>query len=478
MSTSTLNNANAGGYVAINTLHSGTTNTTVTAPDSNKYSFVVSNASNGVGAGNAFVAGNVVIGYAGNSSDLTVTGNEYLTNYSSASLTTSAAYVSQGLTQSYHAAPKGYVDVKVSELIAGAPAALDTLKEISDLLATDGNLINSLTTTLGTKVGNSGAQSLAGTLAVSSGTTSSMLSSTGLSVGSSSYGSGGLATGTISATGTASVGSMNSSGTVTAGGLVTGNNGMAITGNSSIAGKLAGLTQLDLVNGTSSLMSVTSTGATLNTNLSGITSLTAHDALFTNATVSGNFVSNGGGMTGLGNLAVGSGTSTNFSVSSTGAVSSSGGMNVTNGTTSAFSVTPSGAVSTVSTVTSTGLSVASGAVNNFSVNSNGAVSTLSGVSVGPSGASTYTVDQTGATIQAGAMRVKSGGASIVGDSVITANNFNFAAADSTNNDLNVYISPNWRFQVPKGTTNNTLTIQYNSNPSGNGVWIQATSFTA
>ena len=478
MSTVTLNNANAGGYVAINTAVRGSTNTTVTAPDSKQYSLVVSNASNGVGAGNAFIAGNVVVGYAGNNSDLTVTGNESLTNYSSTTLTTSASYVSQGLSQPYYAAPKGYVDVKISELVAGAPATLNTLKEISDLLSTDGSLINGLTTTIGTKVGNSGAQSIAGTLAVTNGTTSAMLSPTSLSLGPSSYSSTGLSTSTISASGTASVGSMTSAGAVTAGGLLTGSNGMAISGNSSISGKLGGLTQLDLVNGTSSLMSVTSTGATLNTNLSGITSLGAHDATFVNATVTGNFVSNGGGMTGIGNIAVGSGTSTSFSVSNTGAISSSGGLSISNGTTSAFSVTPTGAVSTVSTLTSTGLSVTSGAVNNFSVSSTGAVSTLSGVSVGPSGASTYSVDPTGATIQAGAMRIKSGGASIVGDSVVTANNFNFAAVDSTNNDLNVYISPNWRFQVPKGTTNNTSSVQYNPNPSNTGGWIQATSFTA
>jgi hypothetical protein len=63
MSTYSLNNANAGGYIALNTTKSGTTNTTLTAPDSNKYSLVVSNAANGTGAGNAFIAGNVVIGY-------------------------------------------------------------------------------------------------------------------------------------------------------------------------------------------------------------------------------------------------------------------------------------------------------------------------------------------------------------------------------------------------------------------------------
>jgi hypothetical protein len=478
MSVSNLNNANLGGYVAINTAVRGSTNTTYTAPDSKKYSLVVSNANNGVGAGNAFIAGDVVIGYAGNTSDLTVTGNESLTNYSSTTLTTPAAYISQGLNQPYYAAPKGYVDAKISELMGGAPSTLDTLKEISDLLTTDGNLISGLTTTIATKVGNSGAQSISGTLSMTNGTTSAILSSTSLSLGSSSYSSTGLSTGTLSATGTASVGSLTSTGAVTANGLITASSGMAVTGNSSISGRLSGLTQLDLLSGTNSLMSVTSTGATLNTNLSGITHLTAQDATFTNATVTGNFVSNGGGMTGIGNIAVGSGTSTTFSVSSAGAINTSGGLSISNGTTSTLSVTPSGALSTAGTLTSTGLSVNSGSGNNFSVSSTGAVSTLSGMNVGPVDAATYTVASTGETTQSGALSVKSGGANIVGDTVIKANNFSFAASDSTTSDLNVYISPNWRFQVPKGTTNNTLSIQYNPNPGDSAGWIPASSFTA
>jgi len=43
-----------------------------------------------------------------------------------------------------HAVPKGYVDQKVADLVNGAPAALDTLKELSDALNGDANLATSL----------------------------------------------------------------------------------------------------------------------------------------------------------------------------------------------------------------------------------------------------------------------------------------------------------------------------------------------
>ena len=42
------------------------------------------------------------------------------------------------------AVPKGYVDQKVADLVNGAPAALDTLKELSDALNGDANLATSL----------------------------------------------------------------------------------------------------------------------------------------------------------------------------------------------------------------------------------------------------------------------------------------------------------------------------------------------
>jgi hypothetical protein len=106
------------------------------------------------------------------------------------------------------------------------------------------------------------------------------------------------------------------------------------------------------------------------------------------------------------------------------------------------------------------------------------VRTLAGLAVGTSAAPTYTVTSAGATTQSGGLSVLSGGVTAAGDSSLTLNNFNFATSDPTNNDLNVFISPNWRFQVPKGSTNNTLTLQYNSNRSGGGTWVQAGSFTA
>jgi len=91
---------------------------------------------------------------------------------------------------------------------------------------------------------------------------------------------------------------------------------------------------------------------------------------------------------------------------------------------------------------------------------------------------TYAVTSAGVTTQSGGLNVLSGGVTSTGNSTMTLNNLIFVTSDPTNNDLNLFISPNWRFQVPKGSTNNTLTLQYNANPSGGGTWVQAGSFTA
>jgi hypothetical protein len=50
------------------------------------------------------------------------------------------------------AANKGYVDTKVSDLVNGAPALLDTLKELSDAIGGDANFASTITTSIGEKL--------------------------------------------------------------------------------------------------------------------------------------------------------------------------------------------------------------------------------------------------------------------------------------------------------------------------------------
>lgn len=50
------------------------------------------------------------------------------------------------------AANKGYVDTKVSDLVNGAPALLDTLKELSDAIGGDANFATTITTSIGGKL--------------------------------------------------------------------------------------------------------------------------------------------------------------------------------------------------------------------------------------------------------------------------------------------------------------------------------------
>ena len=54
-------------------------------------------------------------------------------------------------TQDYDGANKLYVDTKISDLIGGAPGALDTLNELAQALNDDQNFATTVTTALGTK---------------------------------------------------------------------------------------------------------------------------------------------------------------------------------------------------------------------------------------------------------------------------------------------------------------------------------------
>ena len=70
-------------------------------------------------------------------------------------------------TASTDAATKGYVDTSISNLIGTAPAALDTLGEISDALNDDANLAGTLTTSIATKLTKAG-DTMSGNLSMGS----------------------------------------------------------------------------------------------------------------------------------------------------------------------------------------------------------------------------------------------------------------------------------------------------------------------
>lgn len=59
----------------------------------------------------------------------------------------STSSVTNAITES-----KGYTDIKISELIGGAPETLNTLKEIADAFAEDQEVLDALETAIGTKV--------------------------------------------------------------------------------------------------------------------------------------------------------------------------------------------------------------------------------------------------------------------------------------------------------------------------------------
>lgn len=55
-------------------------------------------------------------------------------------------------TTATDAANRGYVDTKISDLVNGSPALLDTLKELSDAIGGDANFATTITTSIGTKL--------------------------------------------------------------------------------------------------------------------------------------------------------------------------------------------------------------------------------------------------------------------------------------------------------------------------------------
>ena len=59
-------------------------------------------------------------------------------------------------TANDHAATKGYVDTQITNLIGGAPGALDTLNELAAAINDDANAYTTLTTCIGTKLGTAG----------------------------------------------------------------------------------------------------------------------------------------------------------------------------------------------------------------------------------------------------------------------------------------------------------------------------------
>jgi hypothetical protein len=148
----------------------------------------------------------------------------------------------------------------------------------------------------------------------------------------------------------------------------------------------------------------------------------------------------------VGNAANGTGSGSAFVTSNMvlGYNASPGTLTVHNGTNSALL---SGTSLTLGSTTINSTSVTTGTINVTSMSSTGPVTGNNGLTV-------------------------------AGDSTLTLNNLSLASANSTTNDLNFYLSPNWRFQIPKGTNNNTLSVQYNSNPSGGGTWVQAGGFSA
>ena len=80
------------------------------------------------------------ISYDSSLNKTTITGNTHINNLSAGSIDANTiklngANVVDSITNSY----TSYVDTKISNLIGGAPASLDTLKEITDLLSSESN---------------------------------------------------------------------------------------------------------------------------------------------------------------------------------------------------------------------------------------------------------------------------------------------------------------------------------------------------
>lgn len=55
---------------------------------------------------------------------------------------------------------KGYTDAKISDLVNGAPAAMDTLKELSDAISSNSDLMTALNSAISNKVDKDGSKVL------------------------------------------------------------------------------------------------------------------------------------------------------------------------------------------------------------------------------------------------------------------------------------------------------------------------------
>lgn len=89
------------------------------------------------------------ISYDSSLNKTTITGNTHINNLTAGSIDANTiklngANVVDSITNSY----TSYIDTKISNLIGGAPASLDTLKEITDLLSTDSSLSQTLVSSI------------------------------------------------------------------------------------------------------------------------------------------------------------------------------------------------------------------------------------------------------------------------------------------------------------------------------------------
>lgn len=83
----------------------------------------------------------------------------------SSPVTMSTATVSSGgiVPNSTSVANSAYVDAKVASLINGAPAALDTLKELADAISSDGDFSGTIVSQLAAKANLAGGNPFTGT---------------------------------------------------------------------------------------------------------------------------------------------------------------------------------------------------------------------------------------------------------------------------------------------------------------------------
>lgn len=90
------------------------------------------------------------------------TTNKYFTSQRALDAT-AAAYDPAGSASSAQSAAQTYADGLITNLVNGAPSALDTLKELSDALGADSNYATTTATALGNRVRVDAAQSFNGT---------------------------------------------------------------------------------------------------------------------------------------------------------------------------------------------------------------------------------------------------------------------------------------------------------------------------